>query len=313
MEHHQKGMSRKWERHYMETRSTIGSALILFGATFLLALSYLWPQIYNPSVFDSRLAYHLIMDIEDYWTCNKDYQNFVIDEPAVNEAMLQIFMFNVSNAPQVIQQGYKPYINEVGPYAYRKKTYKYDIYFDPKDTTKVSFKEYTLLVQITEARHCTTMFHRMDRSDSASTDPCVNGACECKDHDETVTIINPLFMKMIWEDKAQNILAYFSVDVYSNIKDLLETDFVDATKSHLIPKAINEIYQFRSQMQVHNIFIDMYSNLTSQGFTNAQIAVMHSDYPHGQLKFRGVLEKLNSYLLYTGDFLFHVEWFIRQL
>ena len=98
----------------MELRSTIGWAFIMFGTFFLVALAYMWPQIYNPQVFNARMAYHTIMDIEDYWTCSKDYNNFVIDEPTVDEALFTVFIFNISNAADVIQKGYKPNVNEVG-------------------------------------------------------------------------------------------------------------------------------------------------------------------------------------------------------
>ena len=61
----------------MEFRSTVGWAFIVFGSFFVLSLSYMWPQLYSPQVFDARMAYHTVMDIEDYWTCGKDYNNFV--------------------------------------------------------------------------------------------------------------------------------------------------------------------------------------------------------------------------------------------
>ena len=126
----------------MEFRSTVGWAFILFGTFFLTSLAYLWPQIYSPQVFNSRLSYHSVLDIEDYWTCNKDYKNFVVDEPHVDEVMYQVFIFNISNAADVIQKGYKPLVNEIGPFAYTKRSYKYEVYFDPNDDTKVQFKEY---------------------------------------------------------------------------------------------------------------------------------------------------------------------------
>jgi hypothetical protein len=261
-DHHQKGMSRKWERYYRETRSTVGSALILFGITFTCSLSYLWPQIYNPAVFNSRMSYHLIMDIEDMWTCNTDYNNFVVDEPTAEEAMTQFYIFNVSNAPEVIQRGYKPYVTEVGPYAYLKKSYKYEVIFDHEDFTKLTFKEYTMLEPSSDPKSCTRMYYRMDRAETSSLDPCVGGVCECRDHEERLTIVNPLFLKMVWEETAPNILAYFSVDVYTVIKSLYENEFVNSTFNHLVSRALGEVYQFREQLQIYPLLVTMVHNIS---------------------------------------------------
>ena len=38
------------------------------------------------------------MDIEDFWSCNLDYHNFVIDEPTTEQAMVQFYVFNVECA-----------------------------------------------------------------------------------------------------------------------------------------------------------------------------------------------------------------------
>lgn len=264
MEHQQKGMARKWERYYRETRNVVGWALILFGFTFTMCLSYLWPQIYNPSVFNSRLSYHLIMDIEDFWSCNLDYHNFVIDEPTTEQAMVQFFVFNVSNAPEVVQRGYKPYITEIGPYAYTKRTYKYEVLFNHIDPTLVSFKEYTILdaVSAGDPEACTRNYHRMGRSEVASLNPCLEGVCDCRDTEERMTIVNPLFLKIVWQESAHSILAYFSVDVYATIKDLYENEFVNSTRAHLASYAIGEIYQFREQMQTYVILETMMRNIS---------------------------------------------------
>ena len=270
MEHQQKGMARKWERYYRETRNVIGWGLILFGLTFTICLSYLWPQIYNPAVFDSRLSYHLIMDIEDFWSCNLDYHNFVIDEPSTEQHMVQFFIFNVSNAPEVVQRGYKPYITEIGPYAYTKRSYKYEVLFDHLDPTQVSFKEYTILdpIDLGDLAACTRMYHRMGRSEVASKDPCEGGNCECRDIEERLTVVNPLFLKIVWQESAHNILGYFSVDVYETIKDLYENEFVNSTIAHLAPYAINEIFQFREQMMTFRILDTIVQNVSAAKSNN---------------------------------------------
>ena len=103
MEHLQHGMARKWDRHYRETRSNIAIALILGGIAFGFSLMYVWAEDFSPKVFNSRLVYHLMIDVEDYWTCNKDFTNFVIHEPPLEDALYSMFVFSVSNAAGVLQ------------------------------------------------------------------------------------------------------------------------------------------------------------------------------------------------------------------
>ena len=264
----------------MEVRSTIGWAFILFGTFFLVSLAYMWPQVYSPEVFNSRMSYHLILDIEDYWTCDKDYQNFVTDEPSIEESMFQVYIFNISNAADVIQKGYKPAVNEIGPYAYQKKTYKYEIFFDELDSTRVKFKEFSMLVAIPDDDYkaCERMYHRMARSEAEANDPCKNGLCECKSHEDIATIINPLFMKLIWDESAQSVLAYFSVDVFSQVKGLIETEFVTATKAHLVPYGIGEIYQFRWQCAAQEIIMHMFTNLKDMGHSVREISQFYGNH-----------------------------------
>ncbi len=263
----------------MEFRSTVGWAFIVFGTFFAASLAYLWPQMYTPGVFNSRMSYHLVLDIEDFWTCNKDFKNFVIDEPPLDEAIFQVFIFNITNAASVIQEGYKPNVNEVGPYAYQKKIYKYDIYFAEEDQTRVQFKEYSMLIAVPPEMSdvCERMYHVMGRSYASALDPCVNSACLCRNHDDFVTVVNPLFLKMIWEESAHSVLAYFAVDVFSQVKTLIENDFVQAAKAHLVPYAIGEIYQFRWQLQAQTILQAMVNNL-KQNYTIAEIAQFHSNH-----------------------------------
>lgn len=153
----------------------------------------------------------------------------------------------------------------------------------------------------------------MARSEAEATDPCTGGVCECRDHDEKLTVVNPLFLKMVWEESAANILAYFSlgehyppyslfsphlmngctnittlslitallapppysVDVYTTIKSAMENEFVASTKHHLTHKSIGEVYLFRIQMQVHGVLTTMINNLTDTGYTQQQVADMH--------------------------------------
>lgn len=279
MIHQQQGMARRWERHYPETRSTLASGLALFGAVILVVLGMIWPQKLSAEIFNSRLAYHLIMDLEDLWTCDKDYIRFIVDEPKEDQASLQFYFFNISNAAGILERGYKPRVQEVGPYAFRKKTYKYDVYFDPVDSLFVTYQEYILLEEVTEPEACSDMYARMGRHFLMSFDACLNGACNCRSVNETLTVLNPLFMKTIHDESAYSFAAYFSTEVFRKIKDLLEVDFVEAVKSHLVSNAFSEIMQFRTQMQFTKIVQTMVDSMQSNGKSLIDISAVFTAQP----------------------------------
>lgn len=249
MLHQQAGMARRWERHYPETKATLSVGLVLFGAVIVVVLGIIWPQKLNAEIFNSRLTYRLIMDIEDFWTCDKDFIKFIVDEPAIDEASLSFYMFNVSNAANILERGYKPFVTEVGPYAFKKKAYKYDVYFDPVDSLYVTYKEYTLLEEVTDPEQCLRLYYIMDRNYLSTSDVCFTGGCNCRSTNETLTLLNPMFLKVQHEDSSHSILSQYSLVVFSKIKKLLEEDFVVAVKAHLVSDSLSEVYQFRVQMQ----------------------------------------------------------------
>ncbi|KAH3855176.1 hypothetical protein DPMN_097738, partial [Dreissena polymorpha] len=47
---------------------------------------------------------------------------------------LQLYMFNVTNPIEFIQEGKRPFLQEVGPYTYSERRVKYDIKFNPNGT-----------------------------------------------------------------------------------------------------------------------------------------------------------------------------------
>lgn len=249
-------MAQKRARHFNEFKTVIAVALMIFGACACFTLVMIWPQSYLINVFNSKLAYHLILDVEDYFTCNNAYIKFVVDEPDPSYSMFTVFVFNVSNTADVIQRGNKPEMVETGPYGFVKYTYKYDISFDdPVESTTVTFKEFSILQELTDESACEKMHFRMDR-DSLQEFPCVGGSCLCKSYDSLVTIINPLLLKMLWDESPSSIIAHHAVEVFTEIKRLLEDPFTEAVKAHLVSRAYQEIYMFRSMMQAGKLLVD---------------------------------------------------------
>lgn len=266
-----KSMAQKRERHFNETKTVLSVALMLFGVVSCFCLVLIWPQSYIINVFNSKLAYHLILDVEDYFTCNQDYQNFVVDEPDARYAMLSTFIFNVSNTYDVLTRGNKPELVETGPYGFVKYTYKYDISFsDPVESTTVTFKEFSVLQPVEDPNACEAMYFRMDR-DYLEATACPGDTCKCKSYDSLVTIVNPLLLKLLHEESASEIIGQHAVEVFSEIKRIMEEPFTEAVRAHLVPRALKEIYQFRTQMQMGYIVQDSVNSLL-RNYTLRQIA-----------------------------------------
>eukprot|EP01036_Dinobryon_divergens_P028399 gene28399-37335_t len=254
-------MKKKRQRHFHETRTIISVALIITGICVLFCLLLMWPQVYMVNIFNSRLGFHLILDVNDYFTCNRDYQNFIIDEPEPTYGMYQIFVFNVTNAAEVIQSGYKPTLAETGPFGFVKYSYKYDVHFDDNKASKtVRFKEYSILREQKDTTTCQEMFFRMGR-DYLVDNPCKNGVCDCKSLDSPIVTVNPLFEKTIWKESASTMLSYYAQEPFAEVQRQLYGPFVTAVKAHLVLRAYKDVYSFRTQMQVYYLLTTAFQTL----------------------------------------------------
>jgi hypothetical protein len=257
-----KTMAQKRERHYNERKTVLAFAFMVFGFCAAAVLIALWPQKFLVDVFTSKLTKRLVIDDQDHFTCSRDFVNFVVDEPTDEYSMLTFYIFSVTNAADVLQRGYKPQVQETGPYGFIKNTYKYDIYFDPHDSSTVTFKEYSYLTEITNKDSCEKMYYRMER-DYLQTSPCTNDACKCRNTTERMVIVNPLFLKVIWQDTPHELLGHYSVDVFADIKSIMDEPFTEAVKGHLVSLALREIYYFRTQMMIGPVLKTAFDYLTT--------------------------------------------------
>ena len=124
MEHLQKGMGKKLKQHYKETVSTVAIGLVLLGVSILFSLFLMWPQVLARVILNSKISFHAIISSDDIWTCNSDYRKFVYDEPSIDISLVSFYLFNVTNTQNVVARGYKPSLVEMGPYGYKKASYK---------------------------------------------------------------------------------------------------------------------------------------------------------------------------------------------
>lgn len=226
---------------------------MLIGLSTFFCLFFVYPQRYSREIFNSRLSYYLIVDVEDYWTCTDEFNQFVIDEPPVDIRLFSFYVFNATNTLNTIQRGFKPAMQETGPYGYQIYSYKYDITFDPEDSSTVSYKEYNILKPVEDPAVCKRMYYRMEKDQLLDEDPCTLMDCTCKDPAGIVTVINPLYQKVVREEGANDLIAQYSLEIFQTLKDLFLNEFVEATKSHLVANALEDVYVYRQISQVASL------------------------------------------------------------
>lgn len=220
------------------------------------------------------IKFLLYTQVDKFYKCDEKFKEFIYDTPTTDVRLMSFYVFNVTNTLDVIRRGYKPAIQETGPYGFYRRTYKYDIFFEAYDTRTVSFKEYTVLEEVTDPEACQKMFYRLDRNNLLDGNPCIGDLCKCKDSNSAVQSVNPAFLNLIWKEGPHALLAQWSIEVYENIKYNMEVLFPEVVKAHLVAKALEEIYQFRFMMQTANILEPMFESLVNMGYSSADLELM---------------------------------------
>ena len=284
MSHHSQAIRHKREQQYDDSASIFAVGLITVGFSLFLSLVIFWPQKYSSDVFNSRLSYQTINNVENYRTCDEDYRNFIVDEMPPDDGKMSFYLFNVTNVRDVIQEGYKPSLMESGPYGYKKSTFKYNVTFDPNDDTVVNHMEYVELESISDdPSSCSETFFRMGRSDEKILNPCLDNICDCQSDESNVTVVNPSFFRTVHEETAPRIIGHLSGELFQTTRNILEKDFIVAVKAFTVHSALQEVYLFRTYMQVGQLLNASLTNLLqSHTFDSlsAALNVTATNVPH---------------------------------
>ena len=167
--------------------------------------------------------------------------------------------------------GYKPKMRETGPYGYRLINHKYDVSFqspnisafaNETDSTSVYFREFSLIEESHDVMACERWFYKTDRtSRTDDLDPCANQKCQCKSHNATVLIINPMFLKLIYKESSTALIAEWSADIFAQVRETMTVDFPEAVKSHMVTSAYLEIILWRDWMGAGTMIRTAYETL----------------------------------------------------
>ena len=222
--------------------------------------------------------------MENYRTCDEDYRKFIVDEMPPDDGKMSFYLFNVTNVRDVIQEGYKPSLMESGPYGYKKSTFKYNVTFDPNDSTVVNHMEYVELESIIDdPSSCSKTFFRMGRSDGKILNPCPDNICDCRSDENDVTVVNPSFFRTIHEETVPKIMGHLSGELFEATKNILEKNFIEAVKAFTVHSAMQEVYLFRTYMQLGHLLNASLTNLTQSYSLDSLSAAMNvtaTNVPH---------------------------------
>ena len=257
------GMARKWQTHYRPSRwMLLGQTLALAGLAIFLSMCVLWSQLLHPMIFDSTLSFTAVVDAQDQAAQSPSYTAFLNDLGAA-ETQLQaqytlqsLYVWNVTNPQQVLQQGFKPEMHQVGPFGFVKKSAKYNVQFSADDgSATVSYRQWEYLDPVTNASACRPMHFRMGKAnlDIGQLD-CANSSnstCDCTpwssayDSSQKVTVVNAPLMRLLHEESPQALLAAFAQEAFASIQAELLTSFVTSVKSAFVPQRVDAAWRYR--------------------------------------------------------------------
>lgn len=105
----------------------IGQCFVTSGSVLLIVLTFLWSQYLFPTMLDSNVAFDAVLNQYDQFTNDWTFKDFEHREQDSATDLFILYLWHVTNTENFIESGYKPRLQEKGPYAYMKQAYRYHI------------------------------------------------------------------------------------------------------------------------------------------------------------------------------------------
>mmetsp|Transcript_16259 Transcript_16259/g.33447 ORF Transcript_16259/g.33447 Transcript_16259/m.33447 type:complete len:1396 (-) Transcript_16259:49-4236(-) len=257
-----RGMVRKWDRHFYGRMDVFWKVMLVGGIVIAGVCGMLWVQFLFIWSFNSKIIFSAILDQNDQWSLDQTYVDFVHKKNDRQTSLTSFYLWNVTNAEQVITIGDKPNVREVGPFGYIKNTYKYSVTFHPPDSHYVTYSQYSYYTPTQNPVDCYHMFFRMDKAVYSSQQvDCPGETCYCRNEEEMVNVINPKFMQVMEKEKPWGIMGLLSQEVFAEYKEVFTTSFVDSLKFSFLPKFMRSVFNFRNQSFSGKTFGDLINKL----------------------------------------------------
>jgi CD36 family len=271
------GMALKRQRHYLGQRwMLLGKTATLCGIMIFAAMCLLWSQVLYPLVLNAKVAFEVVIDAKDQAAQSPSYMAFLqglgVEEQQQQHsqyALHSFYVWNVTNTLEVLQLGYKPQMQQVGPYGYVKREQKYDVQFsEGDDSATVSYKQWHYLDPVAEPSDCAAMHYRIGRAKLDMNDAdCANSTCDCRPFaaaaNDTVTVVNAPFMRLLHEETPQGLLASTAQEAFAHIEQSLTGEFLTAVKSAFLPERLDAAWRYRRAAATSALLQTVYQSIAA--------------------------------------------------
>lgn len=105
----------------------VGQCFVTSGAVLMIVLTFLWSQYLFPTMLDANVAFDAVLNQYDQFTNDWTFKDFEHREQDLATDLFILYLWHVTNTENFIESGYKPRLQEKGPYPYVKQAYKYHI------------------------------------------------------------------------------------------------------------------------------------------------------------------------------------------
>ncbi|KAJ8598298.1 hypothetical protein CTAYLR_006008 [Chrysophaeum taylorii] len=268
------GMARKRERHFPTRYRLFGKIVVVAGLVALVALQITWSQNLTPSILDARSAFDAVLNEHDEYTFDWTFQDFQHRDQEEATDLFLIYLWDVTNPDGFSTDGFKPRLEEKGPYAFVKRSYKYDIDW-PQNSERITFKEWHYYEPVRDAETCRLMWFRQGLS--GYNEHAVDHPSGCSNLEETVTLFNPKFMLQMSEYKTEGLLGRLSQDFFARIEEAFTAPktFQWAVKAELLPDAFESIWNYRTAVHASTAVASVAAVLNTT--TNASVLFAGTD------------------------------------
>ncbi|CAM9656283.1 unnamed protein product [Ascophyllum nodosum] len=281
------GMTKKWQQHFAHGKwIQLGNISVQISCVLFLVMCILWSQLLYPQALNSKTLFEAIIDGKDQVASNPSYIRWLAGlfsdekELTAGYALHSFYVWHVTNPSEILEQGFKPKLEETGPFGYKKRTTKYDALFSANDSAKVTYRSWTVYQPTEHSEDCKNMFFRMDKARLRPGIPdCIGIACNCVDDSREVTVVNPPFLKLLQRYKPTGLLSTLAQEVFADIKEGMTVGFVRATKAYLLPAVLSDVYQFRKAfLTADKVLGSIFSSLSANSGTTTAVSALCGDY-----------------------------------
>ncbi|CAM9700867.1 unnamed protein product, partial [Chrysoparadoxa australica] len=166
------GMHKKWQRHFPHGKILqAGRYCFQMGLVTWLVMCVVGSQFFYRRALNSKVLFEAVIDQQDQDAADRTYMKwleglFALEEAKEGQyALHSFYIWHITNPREVMTLGYKPNLEQKGPYGYVKHEQKYDVRFSDDDSRTATYRKHMFYRAIESGDACKEMFFRMDKAE----------------------------------------------------------------------------------------------------------------------------------------------------